>query len=68
MIDQDLAVSLAVDATPRENSQVNLGPYWEWADPDGTEAFVEPGGLVDVALHELGGAVYAVEIVKPDEC
>ncbi len=68
MIEQGLAVSLALDATPRENSQADMGPYWEWADPDGMEAFVEPGGLVDVALHELGGEVYAVEVLQPDEC
>lgn len=68
MIEQSLTMSVALDVTPGERPQVEMGPYWEWADPDGIEPFVEPGGLVDVALHELGGEVYAVEILQPDEC
>ncbi len=46
----------------------DVRPYWEWADPDGAEAFVEPGGLVDIALHELGAEVQAVDVLQPDEC
>lgn len=68
MTEQSLAMSVVLDSTPQEKPQAEMGPYWEWADPDGTEPFVEPGGLVDLALHELGGEVYAVEILQPDEC
>jgi hypothetical protein len=28
---------------------------------DNDEPYVEPGGLVDIAIHELGGEVTAVE-------
>jgi hypothetical protein len=40
----------------------------EPADPahDGGEIYVEPGGLVEIAVNELGGEVTSVELV-PDE-